>query len=241
MSGKLVGTLEDHVLVLSRYKDYRKDLQGKLNEMKSWKGFPEKPPYPLSLVDSLRDALESKQRVVKSLDVITVSIEEEFGEYSRNLKNSSKQVRLAEEELEKNAGKPGELRSSWLLQLARLQHEVNQSGVLYGESRRISTRERLKGAQADVDFISQQLAVAKANYRFSAEELKQKQQSIDEQLEQNAPETGAGQSHREGCPEKARRGGCGSHQGAVRSCCRRAAGGAAETAPVRAEAPAGRL
>jgi small-conductance mechanosensitive channel len=48
--------------------------------------------------------------------------------------------------------------------------------------RRISTRERLKGAQADVDFIAQQLSVAKSNYRFSAEELKQKQQAIDEQL-----------------------------------------------------------
>ena len=43
--------------------------------MKSWKGFAEKPPYPLTLVDSLRDALDSKQSVLKSLDVINVTIE----------------------------------------------------------------------------------------------------------------------------------------------------------------------
>jgi len=179
---KLVDILEDHILSLTRYKDYRKELQDKLEEMKSWKGFTEKPPYSLSLVDSLRDVLESKLKILHSLDVISVAIEEEFSEFSSSLRNSSKQVRLAEEELEKNTGKPGELRSSWLLQLARLQNEVNQTGVLYGERRRVTTRERQKIAQADVDFVKQKLAIVGGNYRFSADELKQKQQSIDEQL-----------------------------------------------------------
>jgi len=179
---KLVDILEDHILSFTRYKDYRKELQDKLEEMKSWKGFTEKPPYSLSLVDSLRDVLESKLKILHSLDVISVAIEEEFSEFSSSLRKSSKQVRLAEEELEKNTGKPGELRSSWLLQLVRLENEVNQTGVLYGERRRITTRERQKIAQADVDFVKQKLAIIGGNYRFSADELKQKQQLIDEQL-----------------------------------------------------------
>lgn len=182
---KLAGILEDHVLALTRYKDYRKELQGKRDEMKSWKGFAEPPPYPIALLDSLRDVLESKQKVLKSLDVITIAIEEEFSEFSSSLKNSSKQVRLAEEEVEKNAGKPGELRANWLLQLARLRNEVNQAGALYGESRRITTRERQNVAQADVDFVNQKLAVVRGNYRFSADELKQKQQALDEQSSEN--------------------------------------------------------
>jgi potassium efflux system protein len=182
LTNNLVGILEDHILSLLRYKDYRKALQDKLEEAKSWKGFAEKPPYPLALVDSLNDALESKQKVLKSLDVITVTIESEFGEYSSSLKESGKQVRLAEEALEKTTGKPGELRSRWLLALARLQNEVNQAGAVYSERRRITTRERQKVAQADVDFTKQMLVVARGNYRFSAEELKQKQLSIDEQL-----------------------------------------------------------
>lgn len=179
---QLAGILEDHILALSRFKDYRKELRGKLNEIKAWKGFAEKPPYSISLVDSLLDVLESKQGVLKSLDVISVSLEEEFREFSNNLKQSNKQVRLAEEGLERDSGKPGELRSSWLLQLARLQNEVNQAGTLYGERRRITTRERQKIAQADVDFVTQKLAITRGNYRFSAEELKEKQQSIDKQL-----------------------------------------------------------
>jgi len=182
LNGKLAGILEDHATSLYRYKNYRKTTRDRLDEMKSWKGFHEKPPYPLSLVDSLRDALHSKQSVLKSLDVIRATIESEFEEYAVNLKSSSKQLRLAEEELEKNTGGPGEQRSRWLLQLAQLQLEVNQAGTVYGETRRLSITELQKGVQAEIDFLVQKLAVARGNYRFSAEEHQQKIQSIDAQL-----------------------------------------------------------
>lgn len=182
LANQLAGILEDDILALSRLKDYRKELQGKLHEIKSWQGFSEKPPYAITLLDSLLDLLESKQGVLRSLDVITVSLEEEFKEFSNQLKQSSKELRLAEEGLEREAGKPGELRSSWLLELARLQNEVNKAGTLFGERRRIATRERQKIAQADIDFVNQKLAIIRGNYRFSADELKEKQQAIDEQL-----------------------------------------------------------
>jgi small-conductance mechanosensitive channel len=182
LANQLAGILEEDILTLSRLKDYRKELQGKLNEIKSWKGFAEKPPYSITLIDSLLDLLESKQGVLKSLDVINVSLEEEFKEFSNQLKQSSKQLRLAEEGLESNLGKPEELRNNWLLELARLQNEVNQAGTLYGERRRVASRERQKIVQADIDFVTQKLAIIRGNYRFSADELKEKQQAIDAQL-----------------------------------------------------------
>lgn len=182
LANQLAGILEEDILTLSRLKDYRKELQGKLNDIKSWKGFAEKPPYSITLLDSLLDLLESKQGVLKSLDVINVSLEEEFREFSNQLKQSSKQLRLAEEGLESNLGKPEELRSNWLLELARLQNEVNQAGTLYGERRRVASRERQKIIQADIDFTNQKLAIIRGNYRFSADELKEKQQAIDAQL-----------------------------------------------------------
>jgi small-conductance mechanosensitive channel len=182
LSGKLAGILEDHSTTLFRYKNYRKTTRDRLGEMKSWKGFPEKPPYPLSLVDSLRDALHSKKSVLKSLDVIRSTIESEFEEFSANLKKSSKQIRLAQEELEKATGGPGEQRSSWLLQLAQLQHALNQAGTVYGEARRLSAAELQKGVQLEVDFLNRKLTVARENYRFTAEDLEQKLRAIDAQL-----------------------------------------------------------
>jgi len=182
LSGKLAGILEDHATTLFRYKNYRKATRDRLDEKKNWKGFPEKPPYSLSLVDNLIDVLQSKQNALKSLDVIRATIESEFEEHAVNLKNSSKQQRLAEEELEKNTGGPGEQRSRWLLQLAQLQQAVNQAGTVYGETRRLAAAELKKGVQAEVDLLDQKLAVARGNYRFTAEELQQKFQDIDAKL-----------------------------------------------------------
>ena len=182
LTGKLAGILEDHSTTLFRYRNYRKTTRDKLDEMKSWQGFAEKPPYSITLVDNLHDELNAKQSVLKSLEVIRATIESEFSEYSDSLKNSSKQVRLAEEELEKNSGKPGEQRSRWLLSLAQLQNAVNQAGIVYGEARRLSVLELQKGVQAEADFLNRKLAVARGSYRFSEEELKQKIKAIDERL-----------------------------------------------------------
>jgi len=180
--GKLTGILEDHASSLFRLKNTRMSTQDKLATMKSWQGFTEKPPYPITLVDSLRDTLGAKQNVLGSLDVIRATIDGEFTEYSNGLKNSNKQIRLAEEDLEKNVGKPGEQRSKWLLQLARLRNEIDQAGVVFGETRRIGMTELQKSVHADIDFINQKLAVAKANYLFTADELKQKMKFLDDLL-----------------------------------------------------------
>ncbi|HEY5974399.1 MAG TPA: mechanosensitive ion channel domain-containing protein [Geobacteraceae bacterium] len=182
LTAKLNDILEDHLTSLFRFENYRKAVRDKLEDLKTWKGFSEKPPYPMSLVESLRDDLDAKQSVLNSLDVIRSTIEGEFAEYSSSLKNSSKQVRLAQEELEKNTGKAGEPRSRWLLMLAQLNNEVSQAGVLYGEVRRLSAAELLKGVQADFDLITRKLAVAKVNFRFTEEELEQRIQAIDEQI-----------------------------------------------------------
>lgn len=178
----LINIMEDHGTTLLNYRNNRKAARYKNEEMTSWKGFDEKPPYSIFMVDNLHDALNSKQNVLKSLDVIRATIEAEFEEYSNSIKNSSKRVRLAEEELETNTGKPDELRSRWLLRLAQLQHEVNQAGVVYGEARRLSVTELQKGGQADVDFLNRKIATAQGNYRFTEDELKQKIQAIDDQL-----------------------------------------------------------
>ena len=182
LTGKLIGILEDHASTLFRLKTTRMTTLDKVAAMKSWPGFSEKPPYSITLVDNLRDTLGAKQKVLSSLEVIRATIEGEFSEFSTGLKNSSKQIRLAEEDLEKNTGKSGEQRSKWLLLLAQLRNEVAQAGVVYGETRRVTATELQKSVQTDIDFLNQKLAVAKANYSFSAEELKLKIQSIDDNL-----------------------------------------------------------
>ena len=180
LTNKLIGILENHSTSLFRFKNIRKTTFDKVAEMKSWQGFAEKPPYAISFVDNLRDTLAAKRNGLRSLEMIVATIDLEFTEYSNSLRNSNKQVRLAEEDVEKNAGRPGEQRSKWLLKMATLSNEINQAGVVYGETRRLSAAEMQKGVQTEVDLLAQKLAVARSNYHFSAEELKQKLQSIDD-------------------------------------------------------------
>jgi len=188
LTNRLVGILDSHVNTLIRLRIIRKANRDRAVEIKSWRGFTEKPPYPISLLDSLSDAMQAKEIDQKSQEVMRTTVEEELEDFTNSLKNSRTAVRLAEESAENNAGKPGEPRSKWLLMLAQLRDSVNQAGVVYGEARRIMLREAQEDTQAELDFLQRKLAAARENYRFSEQELNRKLREIDDRLEQLRPE-----------------------------------------------------
>lgn len=184
LTSRLVGILDSHVNTLIRLGNVRKTNRDRTTEIKRWQGFAEKPPYPITLLDSLGDAIHAKQIDLQSLEVMRTTAEGESQDFTNGLKDSRKDVRLAEENVEKNTGKPGESRSRWLLILAQLRDAVNQAGAVSGEARRIMVTEAHNGTQAEIDFLQRKLAAVRANYRFSEEELERKLQDIDSRLEQ---------------------------------------------------------
>jgi potassium efflux system protein len=184
LANRLAGILDSHINVLIKLKNIRQVNRDQTLRIKSWRGFPDKPPYPLSLLDNLSDVIHAKLINLQSLDMMGTTFEGEFEEFSNGLKNSRKQVRLAEENVEKSVGKPAEQRSRWLLVMARLRDEVNQDGVVFAEARRLMLQESREGLQSEIDFSRQKLAVALKNYRFSADELEQKLKDIDDRREQ---------------------------------------------------------
>ena len=137
LTNRLAGILDNHINNLMKLKNIRKANLDRAVEIKRWQGFPEKPPYPLSLLDSLGDAIHAKEIELQSLEMMRTTFEGEFEEFSGGLRNSRKEVRLAEENVDKSEGKPEELRSRWLLVLARLRDEVNQAGVVFAEARHL--------------------------------------------------------------------------------------------------------
>jgi len=195
LMNRLIGILEDHVSSLLRFKNLRTATRDRTTEVKGWQGFTEKPPYPFSLVESIRDAIDGNRSNLNLQEVMRTTAEGELAEFSSNIKESGKQLRLAEEALEMNTGKPDELRKRWLVALARLRDQVNQAGALLAELRQSYYREALGATQAEIDFLRRKLAAARGNYRFTVEELEQKIQAIDKrqqtlsrELEQAYPE-----------------------------------------------------
>ena len=61
LTNRLAGILDGHINSLIRLRNIRKTNQDRTVEMKRWQGFTEKPPYPISLLDSLNDAINAKQ------------------------------------------------------------------------------------------------------------------------------------------------------------------------------------
>lgn len=184
LTNRLTGILDDHVNALVQLQKIRKANQNRAKEMKAWQGFTEKPPYPISFLDSLRDAIQAEQISLQSFVVIRTITEGEFEEFSNGLRQTHKQVRFAEEAVEKSAGKPEEPRMLWLLALARLRDEVNQAGTVCAETRRLQLQELIEGTQNAINFLERKLAVAKGSYRFSREDLEQKLQTLELQSEQ---------------------------------------------------------
>jgi small-conductance mechanosensitive channel len=179
LTNRLARILDSHINTLIRLRNIRKANLDRVAEIKGWQGFAEKAPYPISLLDSLGDAIHARQIDLQSLEVMRTTAEGESQDFTSGLKNSRKAVLLAEENVDKNAGKPGEARSKWLLLLVQLRDSVNQSGAVYGEARRLMITESQEGTQAEIDFLRQKLAVARGNYRFTKEELERKLKEID--------------------------------------------------------------
>ena len=184
LTNRLAAILDSHINALVRISNIRKANRDRSVEMARWQGFEEKPPYSIALLDSLEDAITGKQIDQKSLEVMRTTAGGEAEDFAAGLKISRKEVRLAEENAEKNAGKPGESRSQWLLVLARQREAINQAGVVYGEARRLMVAEALEGAQSEINFLRRKLAVAMGKYRFTEQELDQKLQAIDGRREQ---------------------------------------------------------
>ncbi|HJV35579.1 mechanosensitive ion channel domain-containing protein, partial [Geomonas sp.] len=178
LTGRLAAVVEGHLNVLIRLENVRKGNRERAEEMKRWQGFPEKPPYSITLLDSLRDAMEAKQLNLQSLDVVRSTAQDEAQEFAGGLRLSRKEVRLAEENLEKNRGRRGEARSRWLLKLAQLRNALNEAGTLYGEARGLMIDESQQGIKAELDFLRQKLTAAKASYRFTPAELERKLREI---------------------------------------------------------------
>ncbi|HJV65787.1 MAG TPA: mechanosensitive ion channel domain-containing protein [Geomonas sp.] len=184
LANRLAAIVEGHLNTLTRLKSIRKASREREEEMKGWKGFAEKPPYTISLLDGLSDSLQAKELNLQSLEVLRSTVQDEAQGFASGLKLSRKEVRLAEESVEKERGRRGEARSAWLLVLAQLRNSLNEAGALYDEARRQLIDDSREGVKAEIDFLRQKLAAARASYRFTREELERKLREIEGRREQ---------------------------------------------------------
>lgn len=181
LASELVGTLDKNAQILKELKEIRKTSRERSAEIKAWQGFIEKPPFPISFLDNLRDSLLAQKLDMQTLEMRLSVAKGELQYFSRGLKESQKEARLAEERFQKSKGSSAEARKRWLRDLTKLQNELNEAGTASSETQRLALEEALAARKGYLQFLEQKLSAAEKVSPLSKTDLEQKLQELDVQ------------------------------------------------------------
>lgn len=188
LTAKILFLHEGRVNNLRFLKDARQSLRDLETQRKGWQGFSEKPPYPLALLDSLGDFIQSRQIELHTGEMRFSIAEGELADYTANLRESRTLQRLAVERRDQSIGKPEETRMIWLQALATRRNDLNETGIISAETLRQMLHEEMAWLRQEIDFLDQKLSVASGSFHFTREELDKKMKVLDAQVEQSKQE-----------------------------------------------------
>ena len=178
---ELVGTLDKNAEILRELKEIRKINRELTAEIKAWQGFTEKPPYPISFLDNLRDSMLAQKLDIQTLEIRLSVVKGDLQQFSKGLKESQKEVRLANERFEKSKGSSAAARQRWLRDLAKLQNDLDEAGAASSETQRLVLEEALADKRSYVKFLEEKLDIAEKVSPLSKTDLEQKLQELDAQ------------------------------------------------------------
>lgn len=173
--GRQILSIEQHLLALHQLEETRLASQDLKDKVTGWKGFSVSPPYPLSLLDELRDSIVA-QKIQIEKDKTFISLSRQEQERAReSLSEAQKRRRQVMEMLEKPAVQGDQLRRGWLDELARLQEAVARATVLSAEARFQAAEAALALHNEKLAFFERQLEVAAAApAEFTEDELQRR-------------------------------------------------------------------
>ena len=173
-----VYLLENHLNSLQDLKEIRKANRERTTERNEWKGFAEKPPYPVSFLEGLYAAIRDKQFEMQMAEVKREIAEGQLRESLRNLEKAGKELRGAEERIA--SGREGEpkVRAMWLRDLAKRRYELAEVGALSLETQRLVLDEDLDGKGDYLPFLERQYRLAESASPLSRSDLDQKLQEL---------------------------------------------------------------
>jgi potassium efflux system protein len=172
--GKQIDTLKE-------LKEIRKDNASYKVERKSWRGFSLKPPFPIAFLDDIRDSLLSQRLALQSFELRLSLARASFRRFDDDLKKSRKALRLAEEEMSESIGTPREQRTRWLFDLAMLQNDRNEAGLVLAEMERLAYETAITGKRSQIAFLEEKLTGAEISSPLSKGDLEKKLADLDRQ------------------------------------------------------------
>ena len=96
---ELVNTLDRYAQGLRELKDIRRTSSERSAEMRAWQGYTEKPPFPIALLDGLRDSILAQRLDLETLELRLTVARGNLRKFTQDLSESQKELRLASERL----------------------------------------------------------------------------------------------------------------------------------------------
>ncbi len=146
---------------------------------RAWTGLPDKPPYSILLVDSMRSELQATLLTLRSEEVRTKLLAAQADNTRESLNKANERLRLAQEALE--TAKPAKMTAAtWQRDLAAL--EVRALGA-YVEALAAQTRSveaYVAEAGRALEFVRRKIAEVEKSVTFKPEDLERLKADIDE-------------------------------------------------------------
>jgi len=171
---------EQHIEAYKKLKDTRNAARDLKAQVENWKGFELALPYPISLVDELRDAIHAQELEIKQQESKRSITQDDLEEARILLKSAEQLLRKVKEDLEKTSSVTDQARIRWLYELSQLENSVAQAKALAAETRRQVLDEVLAYDHQNLAFLEQKLQIAAANSPFKREDLDKKLTTIGE-------------------------------------------------------------
>ncbi len=167
----LVTRLSSQLSLINEREELRRTRSAAEQEVQSWTGFPEPPPYSILMADELMGSLLIARAKVQGLTSNQELFSQQVSHYRELAKHAKEMERQAADELVSAQSSGERLAASWQKELAGLRTR-NADAIAESIALRYEVLgERLAVAGVEVDLLTRQLAEARKRMVFSQADL----------------------------------------------------------------------
>jgi len=137
----------------------------------AFRGFDEPPPYPLPFVDELEEARQAIDQQIVTMDAREKVLDGFVQRLQQRLRDNEAELRQANERVERARTDADARRARWLRELAQLRSDETTAALDEMQQGLANLVEQKAAAQANLRLADARLAAARADTRFTKEDL----------------------------------------------------------------------
>ena len=170
MQSSEARSLTSHVNALRNLAEERRTEEDRAATRKAWKGFGQKPPYDVVLVDDWWAQVWRIEREIEATAVEQRLVDNLFEQEKKNLKTAQQAMRQADEQLLTSNDPAQAARLRWQTELARVGTRFSETRVALLETLRILQGETAANQQIQRQWLQEKAEQASRSLVFSRQE-----------------------------------------------------------------------